>query len=156
MRHGITGYGYHQCRCDVCVEANRERSRRRRAKGTAPTHGGSGYTNHGCRCDACRAGHAEANAETTRLQGRPKLSPEAESSRAAYAAARQAETQERATKRGQVWTGAEMELVMRDDLPVKELALMLGRSYAAVTVMRRKIRSEPKYRNAAGASRGSA
>lgn len=61
----ISGHGtrYHyvrkRCRCDLCVEANREYGRSLRARGEAPHHGKSGYMNYGCRCDVCKAAHSE-------------------------------------------------------------------------------------------------
>lgn len=54
------------------------------------------------------------------------------------------------------WTGPELEMAARDDLSVKEIARRLGRSYAAVSVIRHKIRHDPKTINFVGLARGSA
>lgn len=62
------------------------------------------------------------------------------------------QTLETATRRGFVWTGPELELIARDDLSAKEVAVMLGRTYFAVKNMQRKIRDEPKYIKLAGVS----
>ena len=50
------------------------------------------------------------------------------------------ETLQTAERAGCEWTGAEMELIMRDDLTVKQMAVMLGRSYWAVLNRRQLIR----------------
>jgi|SRR6185369_17414232 len=53
--HGITLYK-HGCRCEVCMEANRITSARKRRKLLGcepPKHGLSGYKNYGCRCEVC-------------------------------------------------------------------------------------------------------
>lgn len=55
------------------------------------------------------------------------------------------ETLQTAKRAGREWTGAEMELIMRDDLTVKDMAVMLGRSYWAVVNRRQLIRrGDPK------------
>ena len=63
-----------------------------------------------------------------------------------------AESRDQATRHGQQWTGPEMEIAARDDLPVAELARMLGRTIASVTTMRAALRTEPKYQQVAGLS----
>lgn len=57
---------------------------------------------------------------------------------------------DRATRRGQEWTGPELELLLRDDLTNAQLAEMLGRTYATVSVMKSKVRHDPRYAKAAG------
>src|SRR5262245_48295450 len=60
-RHGTTGSAYKNgCRCEECVGAQREISRRRRERarqnGVAPDHKPSvGNYKLGCMCDGCRA-----------------------------------------------------------------------------------------------------
>lgn len=88
------------------------------------THGTKSCYRAGCRCDACR------DAERRRVQTRD---------------AHRAEVAGSPKKAGQVWTGAEMETVMRDDLPIAELAKMLGRSYKAVVTRRAVCRNDPKW-----------
>lgn len=62
----------------------------------------------------------------------------------------QAVSLQSARRRGFVWTGPDMELVMRDDLTLAELASMLGRTYASVAAMRTKVRHDPKCAKVAG------
>lgn len=64
----------------------------------------------------------------------------------------QAETVPTAHRNGYPWTGAEMELVARTDIPLYELAKMLGRSYAACRRIRGRLK-EPNGEYMAGLSR---
>lgn len=61
--HGINGYQYYGCRCDVCraasAEYQRKLRRERRARGNPPTHGFPTYVNWMCRCDVCRAANTQ-------------------------------------------------------------------------------------------------
>lgn len=63
MKHGITGYNQHGCRCELCRAAKAESRKRRglrRPNGDIPPHGTiSRYSNMKCRCDECRAAAAE-------------------------------------------------------------------------------------------------
>lgn len=65
---------------------------------------------------------------------------------------RQAQTLERATNHGKQWTGPEMELVLRGDLSVRQLALKLGRTINAVRYIRRQLveKQDPRYVKVAG------
>lgn len=55
------------------------------------------------------------------------------------------ETRQSARRHGYQWTGPELEIAARDDLSVKEAALMLGRSFYAVETARKKLRAgDPK------------
>lgn len=65
-------------------------------------------------------------------------------------AARQAETLSHATNCYKQWTGPELEIAARDDLTVTEAALMLGRTWKAVRVMRSKLRTDPRKIQLAG------
>jgi hypothetical protein len=62
----------------------------------------------------------------------------------------QAETLPHARRYGYQWTGPELELAARDDLPLTEIARMLGRSYKAVVNARYEMRRDPRYRDLAG------
>lgn len=65
---------------------------------------------------------------------------------------RQAETLERATNHGKQWTGPEMEMVLRGDMSVQQLALALGRTRHAVRYIKRQLieKHDPRYVNVAG------
>ena len=65
---------------------------------------------------------------------------------------RQAQTLERAVNNGKQWTGPEMELVLRGDMSVRELALALGRTMNAVRYIKRQLveKQDPRYVNVAG------
>lgn len=65
---------------------------------------------------------------------------------------RQAVTVENATNNGKQWTGPEMELVLRGDLSVQQLALALGRTRNAVRYIRRQLieKGDPRYVSVAG------
>lgn len=52
----------HPCRCDLCLEAMREKARARHKRGPEEHGTMSGYKNFGCRCPAC----SEANREYER------------------------------------------------------------------------------------------
>lgn len=151
MKHDANGYK-RGCRCTECREANRIRRAQQRASKNPPNHGTeSGYFNYGCRCAPCKAAGAKANAAASQRNPRTN-SPERMAKRNRSASEVQARTLEGADHRYQQWTGAEMELAMRDDISARQIAIMLGRTYHAVVNMRRKIRDEPKYRDAAGVS----
>lgn len=62
LEHGTLSRYVKGCRCEQCTEANRERTRARRAAhaGTPAEefrHGATGYTDYGCRCETCKDGH---------------------------------------------------------------------------------------------------
>lgn len=135
MRKGINfhhgTYGYRLgCKCDVCRKAKNDwqkaylkrkpqRHRVARSDGTVP-HGYAGYANYKCRCDICTTA---STAYTRKYQKR--VVPSAPMS-------------------GQIWTGPEMEIAMRDDLTTTQAALLLGRSWAAVASVRARIRRNPR------------
>lgn len=60
-------------------------------------------------------------------------------------AKRQAYTVDRAHNNGKQWTGPEMELVLRGDLSVRQLALRLGRTIYAVRYIKRQLAKDPRY-----------
>ena len=64
--HGkLNGYQFHKCRCEACVGAKSEASRkyaaaRRQKPVPEHVHGSTnGYVNYKCRCEECRAAWAE-------------------------------------------------------------------------------------------------
>lgn len=62
-----------------------------------------------------------------------------------------ADTRSQARRNGYQWTGPELEIVAREDLTVKQAALMLGRTFYAVETQRKKLRSgDPKTTRLAG------
>jgi Homeodomain-like domain len=130
--HGAYGYATHGCRCETCVDAFRRsvRPRRERVWGTEPpVHGHTGYTDYGCRCATCSRAKAAYFAR--------------------YTARRDAELP--AARRGAEWTGPDLEIAMRDDLSITEIARMLGRSYSTVVRMRSRIRhGDARLRRLAG------
>jgi len=62
----------------------------------------------------------------------------------------QARTLEAARRRGYVWTGPELEIASRRDLSTQQVALMLGRTYWAVEMIRRQLRADPRKALVAG------
>jgi hypothetical protein len=94
-------------------------------------HGSAGGYADGCRCDKCRSWSTH---KRNRKYARANASLPAPNS-------------------WNQWTGPELELCLRQDLTVRQLAEMLGRSFYAVRIMRQKVRKEPKYIIAAGGSR---
>lgn len=54
-------------------------------------------------------------------------------------------TGDRAHHRYQQWTGAELELLERNDLTYQQIATMTGRTYDAVHAAKKRLRLEPKY-----------
>ena len=148
--HGSTGYSNYGCRCDVCVEAwrlrcnasdaaARKRAEERRISGEEPPeHGVRGFAYYGCRCEVCTSAHREdyrrryAADEAFREKMRKRY-------RENYKDWQQ-ESRQMAERYGEQWTGPELELAARGDLTTRQLAQMLGRTFAAVDAMRNRIR----------------
>lgn len=144
--HGMEGYAQ-GCQCEKCTRANRERHRevRRKLASKDPSeipHGLSGYCNYSCRCDVCRAAGKIMNAAST--------SPVKPGAKAKYARSIQQQTRLTAHRLNQQWTGPELELAARRDITARQLAVMIGRTYAAVAVMRRRLNREPMLDHVAG------
>lgn len=59
---------------------------------------------------------------------------------------RQEASQEAATSKGEPWTAADLAIALRTDVPVAELASMLGRTYASVVRARDRARRDPAWR----------
>lgn len=55
-----------------------------------------------------------------------------------------AESLATAYRNGQEWTGPEIEMVMRADLTAREVAPLIGRTVAAVKLMRHHCRVDPR------------
>lgn len=66
---------------------------------------------------------------------------------------RQSETRPKARRSGQPWNGAELEIVLREDLTAREAAAMLGRTFVAVNSARQRARQDPQWIALAGMSR---
>lgn len=68
----------------------------------------------------------------------------------------QAETRPVATHHGQEWSGWELEIAADLDRTARSVALTIGRTYAAVRIMRHKLVNDPKTVNRAGIASGAA
>jgi hypothetical protein len=116
-----------------------------RPNGAIPHGTVSGYVRWKCRCDAClaakRAYYAPRYGDTERKRSRRWSRDQNDA------------TREVATNSGKQWTGPELEIAARPDLTSREVALALGRTLAAVSTMRQKLRYDPKIQNLAGVSR---
>lgn len=135
--HGTpSAWSYHGCRCGVCVEARsaykaqgREAERARYAAAPDapgwPAHGTVRRATLGCTCEACIA----AQTGETRV--------------------RQAETVATARNTGKEWTGPELEIVADRSRRIKDIAVMLGRTYASVSNARRALDDPQNGRHAA-------
>lgn len=152
-QHGTPSTYNRGCRCDACRATQRKykRERRKRMAGKVVLfkfeHGVGGYGNWNCRCDVCAAAYSAMNSSyqkknrdrlNEKLKERRQQDPEMVNgdNRKRYATT-QAETLDRADRRGEVWTSHEMEIASRRDLSSHEVALLLGRTYAAVTTRRK-------------------
>lgn len=137
-------------------------------------HGLSGYTNWNCRCAVCKAAGSDANRAYWQ-NGSKRLSEASEASREAHRRQLtervkawrdqnrdrvrasnnqrfqdyQAETIGRARKHYYTWTSAELDVVTRDDLSIKEMARMLGRTWSAVHKQRQKQRDAERGKESA-------
>lgn len=71
FKHGTGGYTNHKCRCDVCMKASRDYSRKKRAENpnTPGDHSSDltfmhgthyGYNYHKCRCKLCASKRSES------------------------------------------------------------------------------------------------
>lgn len=67
----------------------------------------------------------------------------------------QRQTRESAMRNGQEWTGPELEILSRTDLTTRQMALMLGRTYAAVSHAKHRLRYDPRFDHLAGVSTAS-
>lgn len=82
------------------------------------------------------------------------LTPQQRQARAVWAdrqlQQKQDATRDTARRHGQHWTGAELEIALREDISTMEAAVMLGRTYAATCAAKAKARHDPKWRQVAG------
>ena len=62
------------------------------------------------------------------------------------------EALDHATRNGEIWTGPEMELVLRGDLTVRQIAAQLGRTLNGVRYIKRQLieKKDPRYLKVAG------
>jgi len=129
VSHGAAGYSA-GCRCEKCSEASRAdrlaaSERARAANYETVTHGTSTAYKLGCRCPECTA-------EAVRKVG-------------SYTAPQYDRTLPSARNNRKEWTGADLEIVTRDDLPLVELAQMLGRTLYSVRGTRYRARTDTKW-----------
>jgi hypothetical protein len=135
------------CRCQACRAAHarvhRELRRDRKARRDSAQfrHGASAYSNWGCRCETCTTAAAEAQRPYYR---RYQESPKGRAATRRLQAGKQAVTTDNARRHRQAWTSSELETVGRDDLTVMQIALMLGRTYAAVATARQRLGWDPQ------------
>lgn len=109
------------------VAKNREKRAERREAAVVPPgvpHGSaSTYQYWGCRCAECRAAKQEA-LKPYKNKSFYKL---------------QAQSQASASRNGFEWTGPELEIADRRELTAATVAMMLGRTVAAVNSVRSRI-----------------
>lgn len=133
--HGVSGYQKDHCRCEICKAGEAERRakyrERRKAKDPRPfsliPHGHSGYTVFACRCPTCMTAYAN------------------------YCAARNVGAFSAPRYRYQ-WTGPELEIASRRELTAVQVAAMIGRSPAAVGMIRHRLKIDPRIDALAGTS----
>lgn len=159
FKHGASGYSNWGCRCDVCTAAHSAKMRRARqvriqkmlAGDPAVPHGtASGYVSWGCRCDPCVAAAAAARAEHPSRRDYKAIYARHQAELRAAAKQRNDESRDRAERHYQPWTGPDLEMALREDLTVAEVAAALGRTQRAVQNIRFKHRHEPRLQNLAG------
>jgi hypothetical protein len=172
--HGYEGYTRWGCRCEVCKAAKsayqsgrgrgtgqkeymqkyRQGRRAAREKGEVEVrHGLTGYTNDGCRCETCAESFRVYRAANPEKRYHVRHPEEAAEANRRNVTKWQAETLEGATRYGMEWTGPELEVAARSDLTAREAALMIGRTYASVKTMRKKLAADPKTIQLAGIPR---
>lgn len=131
---GIPGYR-RGCRCAGCRAANTAKCRagRERRVARADTsdfeHGVSGYKNWKCRCPVCTTANTD--------YGRPRVQ-----------AFEERHSGHATPNSGASWKPEEIELVLRDGIPLAELAIQLGRSYRSVYAKRYTLRKTKEERRA--------
>lgn len=155
--HGAYRYRHLGCRCEVCAAGNREKGRRARLSAAerqeqAPHGTANGYSRWSCRCEECRSAWADYRRE--QLASNPESRELARERGARYEREQWAESLPRAVKHGDEWTGPELEIALRSDLTVVEIAEMLNRTTRAVRSARYRARHDPKYANLAGVIEG--
>jgi hypothetical protein len=161
IAHGTTS-GYERgCRCAECRAANA--ARRSFARQTKPIpagaeHGRSVANNYGCKCDICRKAIYEANSRyyshsirpgaVQHIRGGHVLGCPCDPCRLYWQARAKNvndETRKSATSHYNLWTSAQMDIAASPKYTTMEAAKILGRTKAAVTSMRNRLRHEPKY-----------
>lgn len=113
------------CQCQCGGIACASRPGRQSGHAGVTVHGIARGYGIGCRCEDCTA----ANLRKT-LASRSSLNNL---------------TRDNATKWGQTWTSAELEVATRSDLTAREAAVLLGRTMLAVANVRGKCQHDPKF-----------
>lgn len=132
FRHGITGYGYHRCRCAECSAASRAETCKWRRSNPQRHH------------DHARTAYERVrnNPELVRQAGdrvRKWESRNPESLVAIKSRTAEKRSRARVTRRGN-WTSAEDSVVSRTDITLLEMAYMTGRSYNSIAIRRSRMR----------------
>ncbi len=96
------------------------------------------------RFTAAKRARYRANAEQERAESLARYNADPDRQAERFAAI-QEETRENADHHAEPWEVHELEVAFRGDLTAKEAALMLGRTYAAVTGARRRYRQQVVY-----------
>lgn len=89
-------------------------------------------------CGELEARVAELEAELARVKSR-KMSPYSLAVERKRQADRNDMIRERAHHSGEIWTDAEMKIIERTDITIKEMALLTERTYDAVRERRRTV-----------------
>jgi len=167
FKHGASAYDSWGCRCDICRTAHaadmarRRRDMRARRDTAQFKHGAAGYDHWGCRCETCTAAVAgrdlrhyyrryRESPKGRATQRRYRKTPKSLATQRVVRARRQARTLEGARRYRYAWTGPELEIAARDDLTIKQIALMLGRTYNAVRWARQCLERDPRKQFLAG------
>lgn len=133
-KHGTVGYTFWKCRCATCMTAQQAAQQRGKADRAArlddAPHGTrTGYKDWSCRCRPC--------IDAWNAHQKRRLLP----------------SRDQATNAGKQWTGPELEVASRADLPAREVARRLGRSISAVVVVRYALRRDPRKAELLGEAR---
>lgn len=159
--HGTRSKYNTGCRCGPCLQSLRDYMRDRRESGDIPdgaAHGLSVAANYGCRCSTCLDAVKNRNREMRKraasgqvrhLRGGTTANCPCAGCRrraAQRAHEKNEETREKATKHFQIWTSTDMELAADYRYSAHELAILLGRTRAAVQSRRRLMRDDPRLR----------
>jgi hypothetical protein len=161
LPHG-TASGYERgCRCAECRGANTARRSFARENSQIPAgakHGVSVANNYGCKCDVCREDSRDYHSRyyreaisTGRIRhvrgGHVGGCPCGRCGALGLARTKKVndETRKGATSHRNLWTSAQMDVAASPKYTAMEASKILGRTKAAVTSMRKRLRHDPKY-----------
>lgn len=131
FRHGTTtGYRYHRCGCDPCTDANTLATQRYRDANRGRLNSWQRQNYSGKTRESALARQREY-----RQQRRPYLD-----ARHAHHLAKMQEITQQGRRARKRWTVDGDQMVLREDISLKEMALLLGRSYVAVKRRRTELR----------------